>query len=82
MADFDILVIGGGINGAGIACDDVARGCSVLLCEQDGLRQAISSASSKFIHGGLRYIEQHQFRLARESLHDREVLMHAAPHLA
>ena len=81
MVDFDILVIGGGINGAGIARDAVGRGYSVLLCEQDDLAQATSSASSKLIHGGLRYLEQYQFRLVREALREREVLLHAAPHL-
>ena len=81
MADFDILVIGGGVNGAGIARDAAGRGYSVLLCEQDDLAQATSSASSKLIHGGLRYLEQYQFRLVREALREREVLLHAAPHL-
>lgn len=81
MAEFDILVIGGGINGVGIARDAAGRGYAVLLCEKDDLAQATSSASSKLIHGGLRYLEQYQFRLVREALREREVLLRAAPHL-
>ncbi|NKB57781.1 MAG: glycerol-3-phosphate dehydrogenase [Alphaproteobacteria bacterium] len=81
MADFDILVIGGGVNGAGIARDAAGRGYSVLLCEKDDLAQATSSASSKLIHGGLRYLEQYDFRLVRDALREREVLLRAAPHI-
>ncbi len=81
MAEFDILVIGGGVNGAGIARDAAGRGYSVLLCEREDLAQATSSASSKLIHGGLRYLEQYQFRLVREALREREVLLRAAPHI-
>ena len=81
MAEFDILVVGGGVNGVGIARDAAGRGYSVLLCERDDLAQATSSASSKLIHGGLRYLEQYQFRLVREALREREVLLRAAPHL-
>lgn len=81
MANFDILVIGGGINGTGIARDAAGRGYDVVLCEQDDLAQATSSASSKLIHGGLRYLEQYQFRLVREALREREVLLRAAPHI-
>ena len=81
MADFDILVIGGGINGAGIARDAAGRGLRVLLCERDDLAQATSSASSKLVHGGLRYLEQYQFRLVREALREREVLLRVAPHI-
>lgn len=77
----DLLVIGGGINGAGIALDGVGRGLSVLLCEKGDLASATSSASSKLIHGGLRYLENYEFRLVREALAEREVLMRAAPHL-
>lgn len=77
----DLLVIGGGINGAGIALDAVGRGLSVLLCEKGDLASATSSASSKLIHGGLRYLENYEFRLVREALAEREVLMRAAPHL-
>lgn len=78
---FDLLVIGGGINGAGIACDAAGRGLSVLLCEQNDLAGATSSASSKLIHGGLRYLEYGEFRLVREALLEREVLMAKAPHI-
>ncbi len=78
---FDILIIGGGINGAGIARDAAGRGYSVLLCEQGDLAQATSSASTKLIHGGLRYLEYYQFRLVRAALAEREVLLRAAPHL-
>lgn len=78
---FDLLVIGGGINGAGIARDAAGRGLSVLLCEQGDPAGATSSASSKLIHGGLRYLEYHDFRLVRESLREREILLRIAPHL-
>lgn len=78
---FDLLVIGGGINGAGIARDAAGRGLRVLLCEKDDLAAHTSSASTKLIHGGLRYLEQYQFRLVRESLIEREVLLRAAPHI-
>lgn len=77
----DLLVIGGGINGAGIACDAAGRGLSVVLCEQDDLASATSSASSKLIHGGLRYLEHYQFGLVRESLGERGVMLDKAPHL-
>jgi glycerol-3-phosphate dehydrogenase len=62
---YDLLIIGGGINGCGIARDAAGRGLKVLLCEKDDLAQHTSSASSKLIHGGLRYLEQYEFRLAR-----------------
>jgi glycerol-3-phosphate dehydrogenase len=78
---FDLLVIGGGINGVGIARDAAGRGLSVLLVERHDLASATSSASSKLVHGGLRYLEQYEFRLVRESLAEREVLLAAAPHL-
>lgn len=81
MTTYDLLVIGGGINGTGIACDAAGRGLSVLLCEADDLACATSSASSKLIHGGLRYLEQYEFRLVREALAEREVLLQKAPHL-
>lgn len=81
MADFDIFVIGGGVNGAGIARDAAGRGYSVALCEQGDLAQATSSASSKLIHGGLRYLERFEFRLVRDALREREVLLRAAPHI-
>jgi glycerol-3-phosphate dehydrogenase len=78
---FDLLVVGGGINGVGIARDAAGRGLSVLLCEQGDLAGATSSASSKLIHGGLRYLEHGDFRLVREGLAEREVLLRMAPHL-
>ncbi|HJV97428.1 MAG TPA: FAD-dependent oxidoreductase, partial [Albitalea sp.] len=78
---FDVLVVGGGINGAGIARDFAGRGASVLLCEKDDLAQHTSSSSTKLIHGGLRYLEYYEFRLVREALIEREVLLAAAPHI-
>jgi glycerol-3-phosphate dehydrogenase len=78
---FDLLVVGGGINGVGIARDAAGRGLSVLLVERHDLAGATSSASSKLVHGGLRYLEQYEFRLVRESLTEREVLLAAAPHI-
>ena len=77
----DILVIGGGVNGTGIARDAAGRGLSVLLCEKDDLAGHTSSASTKLIHGGLRYLEHYEFRLVRASLIEREVLLRAAPHI-
>jgi glycerol-3-phosphate dehydrogenase len=77
----DLLVIGGGINGVGIARDAAGRGLKVVLCEKGDLASATSSASSKMIHGGLRYLEHGAFRLVRESLAEREVLLRTAPHL-
>ncbi|MCE0731341.1 glycerol-3-phosphate dehydrogenase [Halomonas sp. G15] len=77
----DLFVIGGGINGTGIANDAAGRGLSVGLCEQGDLAGATSSASSKLIHGGLRYLEHHEFRLVREALREREVLLAKAPHI-
>jgi len=79
--DFDLLVIGGGINGVGIARDSAGRGLKVLLCDKGDLAGATSSASSKLIHGGLRYLEHGEFRLVRESLAERAVLLRVAPHL-
>ena len=78
---YDLLVIGGGINGAGIARDAAGRGLSVILAEKDDLANATSSSSSKLIHGGLRYLEQYEFRLVAEALGEREVLLNIAPHL-
>ncbi|KAB0626148.1 glycerol-3-phosphate dehydrogenase [Acinetobacter gandensis] len=78
---YDMVVIGGGINGVGIACDAAGRGLSVLLCEKDDLASHTSSASSKLIHGGLRYLEHKEFRLVREALAEREVLLSKAPHI-
>jgi glycerol-3-phosphate dehydrogenase len=77
----DLLVVGGGINGCGIARDAAGRGLSVMLCEQDDLAAHTSSASTKLIHGGLRYLEQWHFRLVRKALQEREVLLASAPHL-
>ncbi|MGH8660304.1 MAG: glycerol-3-phosphate dehydrogenase [Burkholderiales bacterium] len=81
MDSYDLLVVGGGINGAGIARDAAGRGRSVLLVEKDDLGAHTSSASSKLIHGGLRYLEQLEFRLVAESLAEREVLLRIAAHL-
>ncbi len=81
MERFDLAVIGGGINGCGIARDAAGRGLSVLLCEQDDLASATSSASTKLIHGGLRYLEYYEFRLVREALIERERLWRIAPHI-
>jgi glycerol-3-phosphate dehydrogenase len=78
---FDLAVIGGGVNGCGIARDAAGRGLSVLLLEQGDLAGGTSSASTKLIHGGLRYLEHYAFRLVRESLGEREVLLRAAPHI-
>ncbi len=76
---FDFLVVGGGINGAAIARDAAGRGARVLLVEQNDLAAHTSSASTKLIHGGLRYLEQFEFRLVAEALAERERLMSAAP---
>ncbi|MDX2201114.1 MAG: glycerol-3-phosphate dehydrogenase [Hyphomicrobiaceae bacterium] len=78
---FDLAVIGGGINGCGIARDAAGRGLSVLLCEAQDLGAGTSSRSTKLVHGGLRYLEQYDFRLVRESLKEREVLWRIAPHI-
>ena len=78
---YDLAVIGGGINGVGIAADAAGRGLKVFLCEKDDLAQHTSSASSKLIHGGLRYLEHYEFRLVREALAEREVLLAKAPHI-
>ena len=81
MADFDLAIIGGGINGAGIARDAAGRGLKVVLIEQNDLASGTSSASSKLIHGGLRYLEHGELRLVRAALGEREVLLRMAPHL-
>ena len=78
---FDIVIVGGGINGVGIARDAAGRGLSVCLLEQNDLASGTSSASTKLIHGGLRYLEYYKFRLVRESLMEREVLWRIAPHI-
>ncbi len=80
-APFDIAIVGGGINGCGIARDAAGRGLSVYLCEKSDLAGGTSSASTKLIHGGLRYLEYFEFRLVREALMEREVLWRAAPHI-
>jgi glycerol-3-phosphate dehydrogenase len=80
-AAVDVLVVGGGINGAGIARDLSGRGLSVLLCEKDDLAQHTSSSSTKLIHGGLRYLEYREFSLVRKALAEREVLLRSAPHI-
>jgi glycerol-3-phosphate dehydrogenase len=77
----DLVVIGGGINGAGIARDAAGRGLSVIMCEKGDLAEGTSSRSGKLIHGGLRYLEYFEFRLVREALIEREVLLKAAPHI-
>ncbi len=81
MNNVDLVVIGGGINGAGIARDAAGRGLSVILCEKGDLGEGTSSRSGKLIHGGLRYLEYYEFRLVREALIEREVLLRAAPHI-
>src|SRR5678816_1712565 len=81
-APLDLFVVGGGINGAGIACDAVGRALKVGLCEMDDFASHTSSASTKLIHGGLRYLEHYEFRLVREALMEREVLLAKAPHLS
>ena len=78
---YDVLVVGGGINGVGIARDAVGRGLSVCLCERDDLASHTSSASTKLIHGGLRYLEQYEFALVGKALAEREVLLRLAPHI-
>ncbi|MET0748425.1 MAG: glycerol-3-phosphate dehydrogenase [Rhizobium sp.] len=77
----DMFIIGGGINGAGIARDASGRGLSVILCEKDDLAQGTSSRSGKLVHGGLRYLEYYEFRLVREALIEREVLLNSASHI-
>lgn len=78
---YDVFVIGGGINGCGIAADAALRGLKVILCEQDDLANHTSSYSSKLIHGGLRYLEYYEFNLVRKALHERERLLKLVPHL-
>ena len=78
----DIFVIGGGINGCGIARDAVGRGLSVTLAEMNDIGGATSSSSTKLFHGGLRYLEYFEFRLVRESLIEREVLLRMMPHIS
>ncbi|MDH3668362.1 MAG: glycerol-3-phosphate dehydrogenase [Paracoccaceae bacterium] len=79
---YDLAIIGGGVNGCGVARDAAGRGLSVLLCEQGDLAEATSSASTKLFHGGLRYLEFYEFRLVRKALIEREVLLSAMPHIS
>jgi glycerol-3-phosphate dehydrogenase len=80
--EFDIVVIGGGVTGAGAALDAASRGLKVALIEASDLASGTSSRSSKLIHGGLRYLEQYDFKLVREALHERELMVSAlSPHL-
>lgn len=79
--DCDVLIVGGGINGCGIARDLAGRGFRVLLCEKDDLASHTSSSSTKLIHGGLRYLEYYEFSLVRKALQEREVLLKSAPHI-
>ncbi len=79
--NYDLVIIGGGINGAGVARDAAGRGLRVLLCEQDDLARYTSSSSTKLIHGGLRYLEHYDFKLVRHALQEREVLLRSAPHI-
>jgi len=79
--DHDIFIIGGGINGSGIARDAAGRGYSVYLAEADDLASGTSSQSTKLIHGGLRYLEHYEFKLVREALTEREILWRVAPHI-
>src|SRR6187431_1648217 len=81
MTTYDLLVIGGGINDAGIARDAAGRGLKVVLCEKDDLAEGTSSRSGKLVHGGLRYLEYYEFRLVREALAERERLLRQAPHV-
>ena len=81
-APLDVFIVGGGVNGCGIARDGAGRGLSVALAEQGDLAQATSSASTKLLHGGLRYLEYFEFRLVREALKERETLLVAMPHIS
>src|SRR6266545_1925399 len=78
---YDLAIIGGGINGTGVARDAAGRGLKVLLLEKDDVASHTSSQSTKLVHGGLRYLEHYEFRLVAEALDEREVLLKAAPHI-
>src|SRR5712675_1876063 len=78
---FDLAIIGGGVNGCGIARDAAGRGNTVFLCEMNDLASGTSSWSTKLVHGGLRYLEYYEFRLVREALIEREILWQIAPHI-
>ena len=80
-SECDLAIIGGGVNGCGIARDAAGRGLSVVLCEMNDLASGTSSWSTKLVHGGLRYLEYFEFRLVREALIEREVLWGIAPHI-
>src|SRR6478609_59702 len=80
-APYDVIVVGGGVNGAGVARDAAGRGARVLLIEANDLAEGTSSKSTKLIHGGLRYLEHYEFGLVREALKEREVLWGIAPHI-
>jgi len=82
MADYDVIVIGGGVNGTGIARDAAGRGLSVLLLEKNDLASGTSSGSTKLFHGGLRYLEYYEFKLVRQALKEREVLWSNMPHIS
>lgn len=79
--EYDVIIIGGGINGAGVARDAALRGLKTILVEQNDFASGSSSWSSRLIHGGLRYLEYFEFPLVRESLKEREILLRIAPHL-
>ena len=79
--NFDLFIIGGGINGAGIARDASGRGLKVCLVDKGEIGDATSSWSTKLIHGGLRYLENYEFKLVRESLKEREIILHIAPNI-
>lgn len=79
--EYDVVIVGGGVNGTGIAMDAAGRGLKVLLCEMNDLASATSSSSSKLIHGGLRYLEHYEFRLVRKALAERESLLRNSPHI-
>ncbi|MDQ6629229.1 MAG: glycerol-3-phosphate dehydrogenase, partial [Pseudomonadota bacterium] len=81
VRNYDAVVVGGGVNGTGIARDLAGRGATVLLCEKDDLASHTSSASTKLIHGGLRYLEYREFALVRKALAEREILLRSAPHI-
>ncbi len=82
LGEYDLLVIGGGINGTGVARDAAGRGLSVILCEKGDLGEGTSSRSTKYVHGGLRYLEHREFGLVRKALIEREIILDIAPHLA
>src|SRR5579862_2433519 len=81
LRQVDLVIVGGGVNGAGIARDAIGRGLSVLLCEKGDLAEGTSSRSSKLVHGGLRYLEHFELGLVREALIEREILLNMAPHI-